>query len=229
MHVISRKALRDFILRHPNSKTALDSWFRLLRANCFDNFGALQSVFPSVDKVGNLFVFNIGGNKYRLIASIHFNRQKIYIRQVLTHQEYNRGRMEKMIATQELTQTWGKLQTLAPVSAIHTEQQYNKALKTLNKLLDTVGDDARHPLYGLLDTLGTLVHFYEEEHYPVLDARGIEVLQFLMDEHQLKASDFPEIGSEQDVQKLLNGARDLSVPEIRVLSRRFGVSPATFI
>ncbi len=134
-----------------------------------------------------------------------------------------------MIATQELTQTWGKLQTLAPVSAIHTEQQYNKALKTLDNLLDMVGDDPHHPLYGLLDTLGTLVHSYEEEHYPVSDAGGIEVLQFLMEEHQLKASDLSEIGSEQDVQKLLNGARDLSVPEIRALSRRFGVSPATFI
>jgi len=48
-------------------------------------------VFPSVDFVNNLAVFNIGGNKYRLIASIHFNRGKVYVRHVLTHQEYDKG------------------------------------------------------------------------------------------------------------------------------------------
>lgn len=92
MHVISRKALREFARQHPDSKTALDSWFHLLANNRFENFSALRTIFPSADKVGDLIVFNIGGNKYRLIASIHFNRQKIYVREILTHEEYNRGR-----------------------------------------------------------------------------------------------------------------------------------------
>ena len=46
--------------------------------------------FSIADKVGDLVVFNIGGNKYRLVASLHFNRGKVYIRHVLTHQEYDR-------------------------------------------------------------------------------------------------------------------------------------------
>ena len=46
---------------------------------------------PSADKVGQWIVFNIGGNKYRLIAVIHFNRGKVYIRHILTHQEYDKG------------------------------------------------------------------------------------------------------------------------------------------
>ncbi|MHC5775739.1 type II toxin-antitoxin system HigB family toxin [Nostoc sp.] len=50
----------------------------------------LRSVFPSADLVGDLIVFNIGGNKYRLITSIHFNRQKVYIRDILTHSEYDK-------------------------------------------------------------------------------------------------------------------------------------------
>jgi len=45
--------------------------------------------------VGNLVVFNIGGNKYRLIAAIHFNRRKLYIRHVLTHTEYDKERWKK--------------------------------------------------------------------------------------------------------------------------------------
>ncbi len=95
MHIISRKALREFAHRHPDSKTALDSWFHLLRTNRFESFHALHQVFPSADKVGELIVFNIGGNKYRLIAAIHFNRQKVFIRHVLTHPEYDRGRWKK--------------------------------------------------------------------------------------------------------------------------------------
>jgi mRNA interferase HigB len=90
MHVISRKALREFTLRHPDSKTALDTWFRIINKNSFKSFYALRQKFPSADKVGRLIVFNIGGNKYRLIVDIHFNRQKVYIHDVLTHAEYDK-------------------------------------------------------------------------------------------------------------------------------------------
>ena len=57
----------------------------------FANFGELRAVFPAADRVGELVVFNIGGNKHRLITSIHFNRNKVYVREVLTHQEYDKG------------------------------------------------------------------------------------------------------------------------------------------
>jgi len=91
MHVISQKALKLFALKHPDSETALDSWYRLISANEFMTFADLRKLFPSADKVGPLIVFNIGGNKYRLIAAIHFNRQKVFVRHILTHVEYNRG------------------------------------------------------------------------------------------------------------------------------------------
>ena len=95
MHIISRKVLREFAQRHPDSETALDSWFHLVRTNQFHSFNALRQVFPSADKVGDVIVFNIGGNKYRLIAAIHFNRQKVYIRHILTHPEYDQGTWKK--------------------------------------------------------------------------------------------------------------------------------------
>jgi mRNA interferase HigB len=57
----------------------------------FPNLDALEVTFPTADKVGNFVVFNIGGNKYRLITAVHFNRGKVYVRHVLTHQEYDRG------------------------------------------------------------------------------------------------------------------------------------------
>ena len=91
MHVISRKALIVFWKKHPQSQVALSRWFKIVSKTNFDSFGDLRSTFPSADKVGNLIVFNIGGNKYRLIASVHFNRGKVYVRHILTHKEYDRG------------------------------------------------------------------------------------------------------------------------------------------
>ena len=63
-----------------------------MQGSNFDSFEALRATFPSADKVGDMIVFTIGGNTYRLIASIHFNRGKAYIRHMLTHSEYDRGR-----------------------------------------------------------------------------------------------------------------------------------------
>ena len=95
MHVISRRALRIFWEEYPDSKNALARWFKIMDQSAFDNFDALRATFPSADKVGYWIVFNIGGNKYRLITSIHFNRGKVYIRHVLTHQEYDQGSWKK--------------------------------------------------------------------------------------------------------------------------------------
>jgi len=91
MHVISRKALRTFWQRHPDSEEPLRLWHRLMTTTEFGSFAELRETFPSADRVDALTVFNIGGNKYRLITSIHFNRHKVYVRHVLTHAEYDLG------------------------------------------------------------------------------------------------------------------------------------------
>lgn len=89
MHIITRKHILDFASKHPETASALDAWYRIVKKTQFSNFAKLRMTFPSIDKVGDLFVFNIGGNKVRLIAAIHFNRQTIFIRHVLTHKEYD--------------------------------------------------------------------------------------------------------------------------------------------
>ena len=90
MHIISRKALSQFWEEYPDSKNALQRWYKIVRQTEFKGFAELRRTFPSADKVEGLIVFNIGGNKYRLIASIHFNRGKVYVRHVLTHSEYDK-------------------------------------------------------------------------------------------------------------------------------------------
>ena len=91
MHIISRKKLNEFAERYPESKSALKEWYQRMKTGQFKSIAELRTFFPSADKVGKFTVFNIGGNKIRLIAAIHYNRQKIYIREVLTHAEYNKN------------------------------------------------------------------------------------------------------------------------------------------
>ena len=106
---------------------------------------------------------------------------------------------------------------------------YELAVDRLNLLVNEVGTDEQHPLYDLLDVLGTVVHAYEEQHYPLPICSGAEILRFLMEEHGLTASDLPELGSPDRVSDILAGKRELDVGQIRTLAKRFHVSPAVFI
>ncbi|MGH8779082.1 type II toxin-antitoxin system HigB family toxin [Paraburkholderia sp.] len=90
MRVISNKALVDFSGKHPDALVPLQIWRKTIEAGTFGNFAGLKRAFNATDKVGSFYVFDIGGNKYRLIAAVHFNVQKLYVRYVLTHTEYDK-------------------------------------------------------------------------------------------------------------------------------------------
>jgi len=75
---------------HSEADEPLQAWRKLMEGSRFDNFAALRLTFRGVDKVGDLHVFNIAGNKFRLIAFVHYARQLCYIKQVLTHAEYDK-------------------------------------------------------------------------------------------------------------------------------------------
>jgi mRNA interferase HigB len=95
MHVITRKRLNEFAEKHPDAKSALARWYTIMRKGRFLNFAQLRETFPQADQVGKFTVFNIGGNKVRLVAAVHYNRNKIYIRHVLAHQDYDAGEWKK--------------------------------------------------------------------------------------------------------------------------------------
>ena len=90
--MISNKALKDFAELHTQADTLLQAWRQLIESRDFGSFADLKQVFNSVDRVGDFYVFNIGGNKYRLIAAIHFDKQRLFIRHVFTHTQYNHWR-----------------------------------------------------------------------------------------------------------------------------------------
>lgn len=127
---------------------------------------------------------------------------------------------------QELQQHWT---AISPLLSLRNEQEYDRAVEHLNGLLDEVGTDEQHPLYTLLDTLGTLISAYEEEHHPLPECSGVDVLRFLMEEHGLTQADLPEIGSQGVVSEVLRGKRELNIRQIRALATRFQLSPAVFI
>ena len=95
MHIITRKRLNEFSQKHQNTKVSLERWYRLMKRGSFRSFAELRTAFSDADQVGKLTVFNISGNKARLIAAIHYNRQKVYIRAVLTHDEYSKSKWRK--------------------------------------------------------------------------------------------------------------------------------------
>ncbi len=91
MHIITRKRLLEFSEKYSDSSEPLDRWYRIVKHSSYNSFAELRKTFPQADQVGKFTVFNIAGNKYRLIAYIVFPAKRIYFRHVFTHKEYNKG------------------------------------------------------------------------------------------------------------------------------------------
>ena len=90
MHVISFKALREYAEIHADSREALIYWYKVASIAKWSNLVEVQEIFYKAEAVGNFTVFNIKGNKYRLIVSIDYEEQLIYVKYILTHTEYNK-------------------------------------------------------------------------------------------------------------------------------------------
>jgi len=95
MHIITRARLAAFWEQHPASKTSLLLWSKLTLTAKWQNLTEVRRVFPTADPVGNLTVFNIGGNKYRLITLVDYTYQKVFIRNVLTYAEYDKNNWKR--------------------------------------------------------------------------------------------------------------------------------------
>jgi len=95
LHVISRKKLHEAAEEHSNLGEALDVWYRIAKKVQWKNITEVRRVFPSADAVGKFTVFNIKGNKFRLIAEINYRTGRIFLRHVLTHAEYTKGAWNK--------------------------------------------------------------------------------------------------------------------------------------
>jgi mRNA interferase HigB len=90
LRIISKKRLRDFWEKNPDAETGLRFWHSVSKRVIWANPAEMKRVFPSADLLGKCTVFNIKGNDYRLIVKIEYAKQTIYIKQVLSHKEYDK-------------------------------------------------------------------------------------------------------------------------------------------
>lgn len=133
-----------------------------------------------------------------------------------------------MVSTEikNIEKVWPKVSHFFHVP--RNEEEYLILSNILDELIDEVGNSESHNLASLMETIGILISAYEDKEYQIGFPSGGDVLKYLLDEHNLKQSDLPEVGSQGVVSELLNNKRELNVRQIKLLSDRFHVSPAVF-
>ena len=129
----------------------------------------------------------------------------------------------------EITVHYQALSKLVPLQAIPDAPAYEQAVSVLHQLLDAGAADEKHPLAGLVDSIGRLIADYDQEHFPAAPVSPAATLRQLMEQHALTQSDIPEVGTQGVVSEVLNGKRDLNVRQIKALAQRFDVPPSVFI
>lgn len=92
MRVITEKRLKEAWQIYPDAEKPLRSWYTIIKAGHFHNLVELRQKFASADSVGRLTVFNIAGNKYRLIVRVEYQKKLVFVRSFLTHAEYSTNR-----------------------------------------------------------------------------------------------------------------------------------------
>ena len=91
MRIIAFRTIKDFIKIRPEANAPLIEWHAKAKESEWTCFQDIRKTFNSVDYVGNKhYVFNVGGNNYRLVAMIFFEVKQLYIRFIGTHEEYNK-------------------------------------------------------------------------------------------------------------------------------------------
>ena len=95
MHVITQKCIWEAKAKWPHAATALDAWYRLIKVSAPEDFVEMKELFPATDKVGAQHVFDIGGNKLRLIAIVQYRAQTLFIQHVLDRREYDKSRWKE--------------------------------------------------------------------------------------------------------------------------------------
>ena len=137
--------------------------------------------------------------------------------------------MNAHIQVKHLLPAWETFRSATDIAPIRDEAHYQRMTAMLEALLDETTGDENHPAMGLVDIVGDLIEDFESEHHPMPDVTGVQALKFLIEQHGIKQCDLHEIGSQGVVSEILAGTRELNIRQVRALSERFGVSPATFV
>ena len=137
--------------------------------------------------------------------------------------------MNARVEISHLLPAWDAFRNATDIAPIRSKAHYRRMVTTLEALLDEAAGDERHPAMGLVDIVGDLIADYESQNTLMTETTGVQALKFLMDQHEVKQSELPEIGSQGVVSEILAGKRELNIRQVRALAERFGVSAATFV
>ena len=97
MNVISKRGLLDLAARHPETLASLTIWHERVRRASWHGLNEVRLDFPSADQVGDVLLFNVMGGNYRLIATVAYQVQRMYVKALLTHREYERKEWMKWV------------------------------------------------------------------------------------------------------------------------------------
>jgi len=137
--------------------------------------------------------------------------------------------MNARLTPAALLPAWEAFRQATDIAPIRDQAHYERMSELLEMLWDATEGDQTNPLWELCELVGELVHEYQNKHHKQPEATGLDALRYLMEEHGLRQSDLPEIGSQGVVSEVLAGRRELNLRQVKALGQRFGVSPATFI
>jgi mRNA interferase HigB len=91
MHVITRRTLKNAARRYNDVHLPLEAWYRIVKKADWSTFADVRKLWSSADVFGECTIFNIKGNKYRLVVWINYRKKRVFIRHVMTHSEYSKG------------------------------------------------------------------------------------------------------------------------------------------
>jgi HTH-type transcriptional regulator/antitoxin HigA len=208
MRVIAKKILREFWERHNHSEEQLKIWYKEASKAVWRLPADIKAEYARASILkDNRVVFNICGNKYRLVVEINYIRQWVFIQFIGTHRDYDEIDVNKY--------------RLMHIKVIKTEEDYNQAIKKLEEIfqapIDTKeGDEA--------DLLSLLIEKYEDEHYPIEAPDPIEAIKFRMEQMNMTKKELAEIiGYKSRVSEIFSRKRKLTLKMIRNLHEKLKI------
>lgn len=221
MKVISRKVLRKFWEKHADAELPLRVWETKVKKADWKNVHDVKNDFGDADAVGdNRIVFNIKGNRYRLVAIVIFRNHRLYVRWVGTHNDYNRIDVTKILKFQK---------GMKKIKPIKTEADYDETISRINQLLDlnpAPGTDHDNEL----EILSTLAEAYEDKYYPILPPDPVDAIRLVMEEKGLDNKKLiPLLGSKSRVSEVMNRKKPFTLKMIYNLHKVLGLPLEIFI
>ena len=215
MHIISHKALVLFAAEHSAAAGPLDDWYRTAKRAVWRSIVDTRRIYPHADAAGECTVFNIAGNKYRLVAQINYEKQTIYVRHIFTHDGYSKQ--------------YAKLLARTLPAVIESKQEYERLFREFDSLWKRQPE--LPPEEGkLLSLLVLLIEGYEARRHGLHASTPHSRLAHLMEARDLAQKDIWRLlGSRGVASEVIRGKRAISKSQAKKLAEFFHVTPDLFL